>query len=74
MRRRDLLIVQLAGQLADSRAREALLAERLSWYQAALPDMPAPVPAPLRLVQPQADARIPRSNARTARRSSAVIS
>ena len=73
MRRRDLLIVQLAGQLADSRAREALLAERLSWYQAAV-DMPAPVPAPLRLVQPQADARIPRSNARTARRSSAVIS
>ena len=39
-RRRDQLIVQLAGQLADSRAREAKMAERLEWFEAALADSP----------------------------------
>ena len=37
--------MELAGQLAYSRAREAVLTERLAWYQAAKP-MPA-----LRIVQ-----------------------
>jgi hypothetical protein len=36
-RRRDRLIMELAGQLAYSRAREAALTERLAWYQAAKP-------------------------------------
>lgn len=35
-RRRDALIINLAGQLADSRAREAELAEQLKWHQLAL--------------------------------------
>jgi hypothetical protein len=39
-RRRDHLIMQLSCQLADSRAREAALTERLAWYEAAKP-MPA---------------------------------
>ena len=54
--RRDQLIVQLAGQLADSRAREALLAERLAWYQASIAEMPPQTPG-LRLVPAQAPRR-----------------
>jgi hypothetical protein len=42
-RRRDQLIVQLAGQLADSRAREAALRERLTWYQTVVGETPVPV-------------------------------
>ena len=38
--RRDALIIQLTGQLADARAREAALLERLAWYQAAMKDAP----------------------------------
>ena len=70
-RRRDDLIVQLAGQLADSRAREAdarsrelslaainaSLTERLAWYQASM----GAAPSPLRLVPGgprQRDARL----------------
>ena len=55
LRRRDRLIAELAGQLADSRAREAALAERLAWYQAAVESRPL-----LRAVRGQA----PRSDAR----------
>jgi hypothetical protein len=55
LRRRDTLIAQLAGQLADSRAREAALRERLAWFQAAMQAEPR-----LRLVPGQA----PRSAAR----------
>ena len=40
-RRRDRLVTLLAGQLADSRAREAALAERVAWYQAAMDGRPA---------------------------------
>ena len=40
LRRRDRLIAELAGQLADSRAREAALAERLEWYKAAVESRP----------------------------------
>ena len=44
-RRRDAVIIQLAGQLADARAREAALIERLNWYQQVVNGEP-----PLRLV------------------------
>ena len=63
-KRRDALLVQLAGQLADSRAREvaqaavnASLVERLAWYQASM----GAAPTPLRLVPGgprQRDARL----------------
>lgn len=43
LRCRDALIARLAGQLADSRAREAALAERLAWYQAAVQEGTPPV-------------------------------
>ena len=55
MRRRDRLVAELAGQLADARAREAALAERLEWYKAAVDSRPL-----LRAVRGQA----PRSDAR----------
>ena len=42
-RRRDQLIIQLAGQLADSRAREAALRERLAWYQTVVGETPVPL-------------------------------
>lgn len=38
--RRNALIASLAGQLADSRAREAALRERLDWFSAAMADEP----------------------------------
>ena len=63
-RRRDQLIIQLAGQLADSRAREAALRERLAWYQTLVGETPVPglraVPhyAPRRTDVPFADARL----------------
>ena len=41
-RRRDQLVIQLAGQLADSRAREAALTERLAWYQTVVSETPRP--------------------------------
>ena len=41
-RRRDQLVIQLAGQLADSRAREAALRERLAWYQTVVGESPVP--------------------------------
>ena len=43
-RRRDSLVAQLAGQLADAREQNGLLRERLRWYQAAIPEHDA-VPA-----------------------------
>ena len=52
-RRRDEIIVQLAGHLADSRAREATLAARLAWYQATVAEMAPDAPG-LTLVPPQA--------------------
>ena len=55
MRRRDQLVAQLAGQLAESREREGVLLERLRWYQAAVPD--APPALALRLVEPYAPLR-----------------
>ena len=36
-RRRDSLVIQLAGQLADAREREGVLRERLAWFEAAMP-------------------------------------
>jgi hypothetical protein len=39
--RRDALIVQLAGQLADAREQNGVLLERLRWFEAAMPDMPS---------------------------------
>lgn len=39
-RRRDWLVVQLAGQLAESREREAVLREQNEWFRAALGDVP----------------------------------
>jgi len=47
--------MQLAEQLADSRAREAALRERLAWYQTVKP-MPA-----LRIVRDSAQLQIPYS-------------
>ena len=41
-RRRDNLIMQLSCQLADSRAREAALRERLTWYQTVVGETPRP--------------------------------
>ena len=60
MGRRDALVVQLAGQLADARAREAAALERLAWVEAALANAPA-LP-PLRMVSSASQA--PRSAAR----------
>lgn len=40
-RRRDMLITELAMQLADARSREAGLIERVSWLEAAMGDRPA---------------------------------
>ena len=65
LRRRDRLIAELAGQLADSRAREAALAERLAWYQATV-DKPSGlwvVPAQA----PRSAASIPSAKASTRR-------
>ena len=54
-RRRDSLVIQLAGQLAEAREQNGILAERLRWYQASMPSTP---PAPgLRLVEPYAPLR-----------------
>ena len=47
-RRRDAVIIQLAGQLADAREQNGILRERLAWFEAA---MPSQAPA-LRLVTP----------------------
>ena len=63
VRRRDHLIIQLAAQLADSRAREAALTERLTWYQTVVGESPVPlraVPgyAPRRPDMPFPDARL----------------
>ena len=41
-RRRDHLVMQLSCQLADSRAREAALTERLAWYQSVVSETPRP--------------------------------
>ena len=54
-RRRDSLVIQLAGQLADAREQNGVLRERLRWYQAS---MPGTAPAPtLHLVEPYAPLR-----------------
>jgi hypothetical protein len=44
-RRRDHLVMQLSCQLADSRAREAALRERLAWYQTVVGESPVPLRA-----------------------------
>ena len=48
-RRRDAVIIQLAGQLAEAREQNGVLLERLAWYAAAM-NGEAP---PLRLVTPK---------------------
>lgn len=64
MGRRNRLIAELAGQLADSREQNGVLRERLAWYQAAVDGTP-PQAAPLRLVNGPAYGRqAPRSAAR----------
>ena len=43
MRRRDSLVAQLAGQLADAREQNGVLREQNAWLRAALPDSAVPL-------------------------------